>query len=131
MSFITSPQAKAAGIFAGALFLGVAIGSAGGAADAGTDSTPATVHTVTKTKTVETTPASCLQALRAADETHRLASKGFQAAGDALTAVSNLDVDGINRAGAHLTAVRPHLDVAITKYQLAAADCRAHAGTNS
>lgn len=128
MSIMTTRKAKAAGIAAGALFVGLAIGSAGGTTDAGTDSTPATV---TKTKTVETTPASCLQALRAADETHRLASKGFQAAGDALTAVSNLDVDGINRAGAHLTAVRPHLDVAITKYQLAAADCRAHAGTNS
>lgn len=85
------------------------------------------------TKTIEvkvpgpatnTTPDACLKALDLADEGFGYAGDGFEAAADALTAVSTLDVDGINAATEKLNTAGEGVGAISADYNTAKAACR-------
>jgi hypothetical protein len=121
----------------GMLLVGVGIGSSGKGkpADAApapavtVTASPSPAPTVTKevTKTVEVTPASCLEALDLSEQGFTLAAEAMGYMSDGMTAAGNLDITGLTKANANLEKVNPKLSLLTQPMKKAAADCKAGA----
>lgn len=81
--------------------------------------------TVTEEVTVESVPASCLDALDHGDDVMDLAGQGFDILAGALDAVAEFDITGIEQATADLQGITPDMAAASTAYQAARDECRA------
>lgn len=111
---------------AAALLIGGAIGSSGGDTPTATPQPAETVTvTETKTETVETTPASCIEALDAAENVIAYASQSLDIVADSFEAVSEFDVDRVEANTKKMEALTPKIAVQRDVYNPAAEDCRA------
>ena len=107
----------------GALAIGILIGGSGRPAPE--------VVTVEKPvdkiveKRVEVTPAVCLSALDLSETAFGYASDAFGFASAALTAAGNMDIAGIEKAGADIKALNPKIEAIAPRVNAAKAECRA------
>lgn len=122
-----------AAIGAVGLLVGFGIGEAGKAAPSQKAPAPAVTVTATPspaptvTKTVEVTPASCLKALDLSEQGFTYAAEAMGYMSDALTAASEFNVAGLQKANADLDRVSPKMKELTTPMKSASAECRAGA----
>lgn len=69
-------------------------------------------------------PQSCLDALDAADESHAIAARAFEASADGFGAAAEFDVAGLEDATNRLVELRPQLEDVMDRYHAAAGECR-------
>lgn len=117
-------RAVAIGVAAAALAVGVLIGSGSAKTEIQTVEVPKEV-TKTVTKEVPTTPQSCLDAISYAEQGFDYAAEGFGYSSDAIKAVSEFDVAGVQAANSGMQEVQGKMAALNPLLQAAKADCRA------
>ena len=75
-------------------------------------------------KTVEVTPAACIEALDRAEAVFDIAIEGFDLTADGFNAAAEFDLAALERAGIELNALAPEMGEARQQYNTAAASCR-------
>lgn len=122
-----------------ALFVGVGIGGAGDTTTAAS-SEPKAQTTVTQTITPPTAtvthqapsrkitvaPESCKKALALADDGFSLAGTALGHAADAMDAITEFDLDKIEKASAGMSKVNQQVSALKPKYQAARDECNSH-----
>lgn len=117
-------RAVAIGVTAAALGIGALLGSGSAKTEIQTVEVPKEV-TKTVTKEVPTTPQACLDAISYAEQGFDYAAQGFGYSSDAIKAVSEFDVAGIQAANAGMQDVQSKMAALNPLLQAAKADCRA------
>lgn len=106
------------------LLVGFGIGSAGDDTREVPVPGPTVTITASPAAAEATTPAACLNALDAADETIDLAATGFGLASQGFTAAADFDVDALERVNRDMEAMAPKYERALANYAAARENCR-------
>ena len=128
MSEVTSQPKKQKlwmkiGVPVAALLIGIGMGSSG--KDVERVEVPGPERIVEVEVPVETgVPDVCLTALTKADEGFEYSAEGFGYASDAIVAVSQFDVEGIESTTAKINNLTPKMNQALMEYVVARDECR-------